>query len=121
MTENAESWTLGITLEHGPHRTRANAMLHTPDGHEFCGVGLAAAASPRVGDYLAIGRALSDLTQELVEAVAVDVETAATSEQGRGPLEQDAALRPGHDRERPARALRALPKIAQPALRDTLG
>lgn len=120
MIENPENWTLGITLEHGPHRTRANALLHTPEGHEFCGVGLAAGTLTRVADYLAVGRALSDLTHELLEAVAVDVETAATSEQGRGPLEQDAAFGPRRDGERPARTLRALPQVAQAALRDTL-
>ncbi|HKN51094.1 MAG TPA: dsRBD fold-containing protein [Amycolatopsis sp.] len=75
MTETAEDWRFDVAIEHGPHRTRAQLVLHAPDGHEFSGVGFAhRTGTVDVGSYLAIGRAMSDLTEELLEAVAVDVE-----------------------------------------------
>jgi len=79
MTDNAGNWTIDVSLQHGPYRVRAEALLRHPDGAEFVGVGLAhvglqESAISQVGDYLAVARALSDLTEELLETVASDVE-----------------------------------------------
>ncbi|MGW4057649.1 dsRBD fold-containing protein [Amycolatopsis sp. NPDC004747] len=70
-----ESWRFSAAVDHGPGRTRAQLVLRTPDGHEFSGVGLAQpAGSARVAGYLALCRAMSDLTEELLEAAAVELE-----------------------------------------------
>lgn len=78
-TENTGKWTIDVSLQHGPYRVRAEALLRLEDGGEFVGVGLAhvglqESAISQVGDYLAVARALSDLTEELLETVASDVE-----------------------------------------------
>ncbi|MFD9890907.1 dsRBD fold-containing protein [Amycolatopsis sp. NPDC059027] len=91
MTDDREKWTFDVALERTPHRTRAHILLKSPDNHEFCGVGLAhdvrdAEEVAQVGTYLAIGRALSDLTEELLEAVVIDVETAAARLDRPAPL-----------------------------------
>ncbi|QWF83993.1 dsRBD fold-containing protein [Amycolatopsis sp. CA-230715] len=78
---NAENgrWMLSIAFEHGAYRTRARAILTTGDATGFTGIGLASRGSaeyetPHVADYLAVARALSDLTAELLEAVAADID-----------------------------------------------
>lgn len=78
MNQPAETWSFDVAVEHGPHRTRAQIVLHTPDRHEFSGVGLAHRAGPaRIAGYLALGRAMSDLTEELVEAATAELEAEA--------------------------------------------
>ncbi|MFD2467553.1 dsRBD fold-containing protein [Amycolatopsis silviterrae] len=79
MTETPEQWTLAIAFDRTAHYTRAHAVLRTADGDEFSGVGLAHSAAEgrgltHVAGYLAAGRALCDLSQELLEAVVVDVD-----------------------------------------------
>ncbi|WP_406630991.1 dsRBD fold-containing protein [Amycolatopsis sp. WGS_07] len=79
MTETPEQWTLAIAFDRTAHYTRAQAVLRTADGDEFSGVGLAHSAAEgrgltHVAGYLAAGRALCDLSQELLEAVVVDVD-----------------------------------------------
>ncbi|GLY38187.1 hypothetical protein Amsp01_042110 [Amycolatopsis sp. NBRC 101858] len=75
MPNGSEDWRLDVTMEHEPRRTRAQLVLRTPEGHEFSGVGLAHRAGPaRVAGYLALGRAMSDLTEELLEAAMVEAE-----------------------------------------------
>ncbi|RSM53633.1 hypothetical protein DMH03_38250 [Amycolatopsis sp. WAC 01376] len=75
MTDN---WTIDVSLQHEPYRVRAEALLRLEDGGEFVGVGLAEAglrngSASQIGAYLAVTRALSDLTAELLETVASDV------------------------------------------------
>ncbi|MDX3189747.1 DUF1876 family protein [Streptomyces sp. MN03-5084-2B] len=78
MTQQAGSWRFDVAMEHGPRRTRAQILLRTPEGHEFSGVGVAHRSGPeRVGGYLALGRAMSDLTEELLEAAMVELEVEA--------------------------------------------
>lgn len=79
MTETPRQWTLAIAFDRTEHYTRARAVLRTADGDEFSGHGLAHGAVEgrgltHVAGYLAAGRALCDLSQELLEAVAVDVD-----------------------------------------------
>ncbi len=79
MADNTGKWTIDVALQHGPYRVRAEALLRLEDGGEFVGVGLAhvglrESTISQVGDYLAVARALSDLTEELLETVASDVE-----------------------------------------------
>ncbi|MFI9454139.1 dsRBD fold-containing protein [Amycolatopsis sp. NPDC052450] len=73
-----DKWTIDVSLQHEPYRVRAEALLRLEDGGEFVGVGLAEAglrnsSASQIGAYLAVTRALSDLTAELLETVASDV------------------------------------------------
>ncbi|EMD25064.1 dsRBD fold-containing protein [Amycolatopsis azurea] len=73
-----DKWTIDVSLQHEPYRVRAEALLRLEDGGEFVGVGLAEAglrenSNCQIGAYLAVTRALSDLTAELLETVASDV------------------------------------------------
>ncbi|MFI7119799.1 dsRBD fold-containing protein [Amycolatopsis sp. NPDC049868] len=73
-----DKWTIEVSLQHEPYRVRAEALLRLEDGGEFVGVGLAEAglrsgSTSQVGAYLAVTRALTDLTAELLETVASDV------------------------------------------------
>ncbi|MGW5718587.1 dsRBD fold-containing protein [Amycolatopsis sp. NPDC003865] len=78
MTDGSGSWRLDVAVHPGPRRTRAQIVLRTPDGHEFSGVGVALADGPdHVSGYLALGRAMSDLTEELVEAASAELEAEA--------------------------------------------
>jgi hypothetical protein len=78
MTHGSETWRLDVAVDPGPRRTRAQIVLRTPDGHEFSGVGVARGDGPdHVAGYLALGRAMSDLTEELVEAATTELEAQA--------------------------------------------
>ncbi|MFJ8915009.1 dsRBD fold-containing protein [Amycolatopsis sp. NPDC102389] len=70
-----DKWTIDVSLQHDPYRVRAEALLRLEDGGEFVGVGIAEAGlrTSQIGSYLAVTRALSDLTAELLETVASDV------------------------------------------------
>ncbi|MFC3454571.1 dsRBD fold-containing protein [Amycolatopsis speibonae] len=73
-----DKWTIDVSLRHEQYRVRAEALLRLEDGGEFVGVGLAEAglresSNSQIGSYLAVTRALSDLTAELLETVASDV------------------------------------------------
>ncbi|HWD03224.1 MAG TPA: dsRBD fold-containing protein [Amycolatopsis sp.] len=81
ISEIEHEWTVAVTFDRTAHHTRAHAVLRTPDGDEFSGIGLAHSALEgrglaHVAPYLAVERALSDLTQEFLETVATDVDTA---------------------------------------------
>ncbi|GAB3147545.1 hypothetical protein GCM10027258_41110 [Amycolatopsis stemonae] len=78
MTHGGEEWRIDVGVDHEPLRTRARVVLRTPDGHEFSGVGVAHRDGPdHVAGYLALGRAMSDLTEELLEAAATELEADA--------------------------------------------
>jgi len=82
MSQPAKMWSFDAAIEHGAHPTRAQIVLNTPDGHEFSGVGSALRTGPeQVANYLGLGRALSDLTEELVEAATAELDVEA----GRTP------------------------------------
>ena len=78
MTQQTGKRRFDVTVDHEPRRTRAQIVLRTPEGTEFSGVGLAHRSGPvRVSGYLALGRAMSDLTEELLEAAMVELEVEA--------------------------------------------
>ncbi|QWF77990.1 dsRBD fold-containing protein [Amycolatopsis sp. CA-230715] len=79
MNGHPDQWPIAITTGHTAHRARARATLTTTDGATFAGIGIAErgtteGGTPQVANYLAVARALSDLTAELLEAVTADIE-----------------------------------------------
>lgn len=74
-------WGMDIFIdEHEDGRTRATARLHGRDRTGLTGVGLARrnpadSDVPEIGDELAVARALADLTHQLLEASAADIES----------------------------------------------
>ena len=74
-------WSMDIFIdEHEDGRTRATARLHCRDSVELTGTGLARrnpidSNIPEIGDELAVARALADLTHQLLEASAADIES----------------------------------------------
>jgi hypothetical protein len=82
-------WTVEIIIdEHGDERlTRAEARLETPGRSALAGVGRARrnpvdVEVPKIGDELAASRALADLSHQLLEVAAADIEQ-ATQDQVR--------------------------------------
>jgi hypothetical protein len=80
MSTNKQ-WRVEITIdEHSDDRqTRAEARLHNPDHAGLTGAGLARRSPwdteiPKIGDELAVSRALSDLAHKLLETAATDIE-----------------------------------------------
>lgn len=78
MTE-AKHWTVDIYIDEHEERTRATARLHNRDETGLAGVGLARLNPadtnvPEIGDELAVARALADLSHQLLEASASDIE-----------------------------------------------
>lgn len=77
-TSKHKTWAIGITLnEHGDD-TEARATLEI-DGAKIGGWGRARRNPrdpnvPRIGDELAVARALSDLSHKILEAATVEVE-----------------------------------------------
>lgn len=81
-------WTMDVTIEapgepgtDRPEGTRAEVRLADGCGNSFTGIGIAngdlhGLAVPQIRAELAIARALSDLTEELLAAVAADVHAA---------------------------------------------
>ncbi|WP_305095084.1 DUF1876 domain-containing protein [Prescottella sp. R16] len=75
---DTKQWTVEIAVDEHDSRTRSTARLHTGDT-TLVGVGLARRNPvdrnvPGIGDELATARALSDLTQQLIEATVGDIE-----------------------------------------------
>jgi hypothetical protein len=74
-------WGMDIFIdEHEDGRTRATARLHTREHTELTGIGLARrnpvdSDVPEIGDELAVARALADLSHQLIEASAADIES----------------------------------------------
>ncbi|PXY30060.1 hypothetical protein DI005_32800 [Prauserella sp. PE36] len=74
-------WTMSVVLEENNGTTRARVRLGDDRGNHFDGIGLAhrgvdVARVPQVAGELAVARALTDLTEELLTAVAADIESA---------------------------------------------
>jgi hypothetical protein len=82
----SKSWTVTITIDEHDGHTRALARLHTRDTDRLTGVGLARLNPadhevPEIGDEIAVGRALADLSTRLLSTAAADV-GANTGEKG---------------------------------------
>ena len=74
----SKRWTVTITIDEHDGHTRALAQLRTRDSDRLTGVGLARLNPaehevPEIGDELAVGRALADLSSRLLTAAAADV------------------------------------------------
>ena len=77
---NKKTWHLDAVVDEHEKRTRAKVRLSW-HGNELVGVGLARldpADEPvaAIGDELAIARALSDLSQQLLQLTVSDIEAA---------------------------------------------
>lgn len=73
------AWTITISLEESPERTDARALLMVGE-RQFGGWGRARRNPadpdvPRIGEELAVARALSDLSHNLIEAAVAEIET----------------------------------------------
>jgi hypothetical protein len=71
-------WNVAIEIDEEDGRTRAVARLDA-GGAELTGVGLARRSPddpdvPKIGDELAVARALSELSHQLLDATAADIE-----------------------------------------------
>ncbi|AOW92647.1 hypothetical protein BFN03_07945 [Rhodococcus sp. WMMA185] len=83
---NEKKWSVDVVIDENEDdsRTRAQARLRTSDTRTLVGVGLARRNPddpeiPEIGDELATARALADLSHQLVEATASDLEAATHS------------------------------------------
>jgi hypothetical protein len=74
-----KQWEIDVYVDERDRTTRAEARLHNPDGTHLVGVGTARCSSedpnvPKIGDEVSIARALADLTHQLLDAAAQDIE-----------------------------------------------
>jgi hypothetical protein len=74
----SKRWTVTITIDEHDGHTRALARLRTRDSDRLTGIGLARLNPadhevPEIGDELAVGRALADLSSRLLTTAAADV------------------------------------------------
>ena len=80
MGRRPPKWTMDVVLDSDIGTTRARLELAAPGGSRFVGIGLVRGGPrgvhlPEVAEELALARAFSDLTEELLEAVATDIES----------------------------------------------
>jgi hypothetical protein len=74
----SKRWTVTITIDEHDGHTRALARLRTRDSDRLTAIGLARLNPadhevPEIGDELAVGRALADLSSRLLTTAAADV------------------------------------------------
>ncbi|WP_138416861.1 DUF1876 domain-containing protein [Sinomonas gamaensis] len=74
-----KGWSVNIAIDEHEGRTRAKAQLFAEGRSDLVGVGLARLKPtdtdvPVIGDELAVARALADLSHQLIEATAADIE-----------------------------------------------
>jgi hypothetical protein len=74
-----KQWQVVIDIDEHDNRTRAVARLLTQDTEQLTGVGLARRNPadqdvPEIGDELAAARALSELSHNLLDAAAAEIE-----------------------------------------------
>lgn len=79
--DETKQWTVTIDIDEHDGHTRAVARLLTRDTERLTGVGLARLDPadrdvPKIGDEIAVARALSDLSHRLLQAATEDVEQA---------------------------------------------
>ncbi|MEU6641839.1 DUF1876 domain-containing protein [Saccharomonospora sp. NPDC046836] len=77
--EHVTTWNVEIIIGEQERSTRAEARLRTSAGSMRTGVGNARRNPrdrdvPEIGDELAVARALADLSHQLIEATAEDIE-----------------------------------------------
>ena len=77
--DEVKTWTVTIEIDEHDGHTRARARLRTRDTDHTTGVGLARLNPtdrdvPEIGDEIAAARALSDLSQRLLQLATDDVE-----------------------------------------------
>ncbi|OQO94154.1 DUF1876 domain-containing protein [Saccharomonospora piscinae] len=77
--EHTTTWTMNIVIDEHDGQTRAEALLRHGDGTTRTGTGLARRNPrdtdvPEIGDELAVARALADLSHQLLESTATDIE-----------------------------------------------
>ena len=75
---DSKVWTLELVIDESADVTEAKALLRVND-RELGGWGRARRAPqdpdrPRIGEELAVARALSDLSHQLVEVAAAEIE-----------------------------------------------
>jgi hypothetical protein len=78
VVDETKVWALEIAIGENLDETEAQAVLQVADS-EMAGTGRARRnphdpARPRVGEELAVARALSDLAHQLLEAAAREIE-----------------------------------------------
>ena len=74
-----KTWTVRVDIDEHEGRTRAVAHLATDGSQTLAGTGLARLNPadrdvPRIGDELAVARALSELSHRLLDGAARDIE-----------------------------------------------
>ncbi len=74
-----KTWTVQVDIDEHEDRTRAVARLRTGGGQSLAGTGLARLNPedrdvPKIGDELAVARALSELSHLLLDIAAHDIE-----------------------------------------------
>lgn len=75
----AKRWTIEVFIDEHENRTRARATLHNPEETKVVGTGLARLNPrdvnvPEIGDELAVARALAEMSHQLIEMTAEDIE-----------------------------------------------
>ena len=78
LHSDSKVWTIALVIDEGADVTEAKALLSVND-RELGGWGRARRAPqdpdrPRIGEELAVARALSDLSHQLVEAAVAEIE-----------------------------------------------
>jgi hypothetical protein len=78
VVDETKVWALEIAIGENPDETEAQVLLRVGD-LELAGAGRARRhprdpARPRIGEELAVARALSDLSNQLRAAAATDIE-----------------------------------------------
>jgi hypothetical protein len=76
----SKTWTVSVTLDEQGDDTQADATLSLDNKTEIRGHGTSRRnpsdeSEPRIGDELAVARALSDLAHQLLAAAATDIES----------------------------------------------
>jgi hypothetical protein len=74
-----KTWTVQVTLDENGDDTVADAAISVENKMELRGHGMSRRnprdeSEPRIGDELAVARALSDLAHQLLAAAASDIE-----------------------------------------------
>jgi hypothetical protein len=74
-----KTWTVQVDIDEHEGRTRAVARLRAAGGQTMAGTGLARLNPadrdvPKIGDELAVARALSELSHHLLDVAARDIE-----------------------------------------------
>jgi Domain of unknown function (DUF1876) len=74
-----KTWTVQVDIDEHEGRTRAVARLRTDGAQSLAGTGLARLNPvdrdvPKIGDELAVARALSELSHLLLDVAARDIE-----------------------------------------------